>query len=384
MTQIPVTLITGFLGAGKTTIISNLIQEIGGDTRLAVVVNEFGEVSIDDGIIRQSSAHAPHEVHKLTRGLLAYNRQDEFLATMLSIWERNRLIDHVIIETSGLAAPTAALEVLQSQDLCDKYVLDSNIVVIDVPRFINDGNDRNDSDTSELLVHQLRCADVVALNKIDSLTEDSLLEVEARIRKQYPRVRFLEFARQGRMEPAVALGLRLNQPAASLVAQHVSTSADSAAKIADNAANIYEGHSHSDLGAHEHGIFTHEHIHEHDPGWISFVLRSRDYQDCARLAESIAQIANAESLFRCKGLVHESGSKAHVLVQGVRNRVVHELCETNHEEHNHNHVQHCDQHDRHDQSHSHDYLAELVFIGYHLNREKVSAGLNKLSGSHWE
>src|SRR2546430_15893179 len=110
--NLPVTIFTGFLGSGKTTLLASLLAAER-EQRFAMVVNEFGEVSVDD-VLLQRSLDAHHaSVFKLTRGLLAY-AGDDFISTMLAISADARRFDHVLVETSGLAVPTAALEALHS------------------------------------------------------------------------------------------------------------------------------------------------------------------------------------------------------------------------------------------------------------------------------
>ena len=108
---IPVTIFTGFLGSGKTTLLSSLIAEER-ERRFAIVVNEFGDVAVDDILLRQATGETFARVFPLNRGLIAYAGND-FIDTMLSIHADGHLFDHVLIETSGLAVPTAVIEALQ-------------------------------------------------------------------------------------------------------------------------------------------------------------------------------------------------------------------------------------------------------------------------------
>ena len=128
---LPVTIFTGFLGSGKTTLLASLLAAERG-SRFAIVVNEFGEVSVDDVLLQQ--AHGAHRasVFKLTRGLIAY-AGDDFLATMLAISDEARLFDHVLVETSGLAVPTAVLEALHSPALQERFIHDATLTIVDTP-----------------------------------------------------------------------------------------------------------------------------------------------------------------------------------------------------------------------------------------------------------
>ena len=131
MPALPVTIFTGFLGSGKTTLLASLLAAER-DERFAIVVNEFGEVSVDDVLLQQARGAYHASVFKLTRGLIAY-AGDDFLATMLAISDDARLFDHVLVETSGLAVPTAVLEVLHSPALQERFIHDATLAIVDTP-----------------------------------------------------------------------------------------------------------------------------------------------------------------------------------------------------------------------------------------------------------
>lgn len=125
-----------------------------------------------------------------------------------------------------------------------------------------------------------------------------------------------------------------------------------------------DGHSHSGLSAHAHGLSTHAHFHEQDPGWLSFVLRSGAAQEVERLREAIAEVAASEPLLRCKGFVTD-GAGAPALLQGVRNRIVSGGFPGGAARPAAGHA------------------GELVFIGYHLSRARVASILSRGTGTHW-
>lgn len=219
MTQrIPVTVFTGFLGAGKTTLLSGLIRD-NKQRRLAILVNEFGEVSIDGALLRSDGERGGAEVHDLSNGLIAYDDDADFLPTIQALWQRRGTIDHVLIETSGLALPTAVMESLQSAALAPYFVLDATLAVVDTPLLLSGGFDRAADDAAtqtpiaSLFEQQLANADIVVLNKIDALVEDAQLDAEARVRALAPSVRFIELAFDARLDTRLTLGLRLHEPA---------------------------------------------------------------------------------------------------------------------------------------------------------------------------
>lgn len=368
--KIPVTIITGFLGAGKTTLLSNLIKEAD-DLRFAIIVNEFGEVSVDDSILKIHGNSDQFEFHNIPHGLLAYGGDARFSETLLALKERCSTIDHVLVETSGLAVPTAVIEMLQSKELAGDFVLDATLDVIDTPQFLSSNildfsanrTDEHSESLQEVFQYQLECSDVVVLNKIDDLDKEDLLTVEDRIRRKVPALRFFELAYHGQLDKNLAIGLRLNE----------STVQSSNYRMTRSSTHTHrDGHDHSGLGPHEHGLSTHRHVHDHDPGWVSFALHSHDIQDSVLLHDALQHIATTEQVLRVKGTAFLSGMHGAVLIQGVRSRI---------ELHAEEPVMAGKLHSLKYPERTHD--SQLVFIGYHLKRENVAAKLQEFTSTHW-
>lgn len=373
---IPVTVVTGFLGSGKTTLLRSLLQRRQ-SRRLALLINEFGEVSIDgalvrEGVDRHDKDRAQVRIHDFPHGLIAYGEDELFIPVMRAIAARRAEVDHVLIETSGLALPTAAMALLQGPELGADFILDATLAVVDTPLLLSDQFERDNgdsgSDSSQAAVagmfeQQLEHADVVVLNKIDALDEPALLQAESRVRQRAPNVRFLELACRAQLDIRLALGLRLHQPAQ---AAHVHHYAPLASMPGPGAAPLgnqqrLNGHTHSGLGAHSHGLATHSHFHEQDPGWQSFVLRSHAPQPAEKLKAALVEAARAEPILRSKGFIRTDDSEHAVLVQGVRARMTLAA----------------------DAGRPAARKSELVFIGYHPNRGKVAALLSELTGTTW-
>jgi len=355
--RIPVTIVTGFLGAGKTTLLRSLIARRQ-ERRLAILINEFGEISIDSALV-QDAAHDQVRIHDFTHGLIAYGDDTRFVPAMLAIAARRAQVDHVLIETSGLALPTAVMERLQGPELGGHFILDATLAVVDTPLLLASQFDGDDP-VGAMFARQLAAADVVVLNKIDALDDDALLLAEARVRERAPNVRFIELAVQAQLDVRLALGLRLHQPTRT---EHQHAYAPLAAVPGPQASVLggqrrLDGHVHSGLAAHSHGLATHKHFHEQDPGWLSFVLRCASPQALDVLKDALLQAALAEPVLRSKGFVH-CGDDGTMLVQGVRARIDVKP-------------------DTSAQAHS-----ELVFIGYHLSRTKVAAVLCRITGTRW-
>lgn len=369
---IPVTVVSGFLGSGKTTLLCGLLQRRQ-ERRLAVLINELGEVSVDGELARAAADGSEEiEVFDFPSGLIAYAEDSRFVPTLQKIARRAGRIDHILIETSGVALPSAAMARLQGSELVDDFVLDATLVVVDTPRLLAGEFHRIPKESTAasesaglLFDQQLASADVVVLNKIDELDTDALLAAEEQIRSRAPNVRFLELAHKAHLDVRLALGLRLHQAIVSGRPSHFHAPFTPmpgvvSRTLADHAG--VDGHSHSGLMAHTHGLATHTHFHEQDPGWLSFVLRSGERQNVGSLQAALEHIAASEPLLRCKGLVLSSASGRPVLLQGVRTRII-----------------------ATEDAPAVSTLerSELVFIGYHLSRSRVVSMLARLSGTVW-
>jgi cobalamin biosynthesis protein CobW len=387
---IPVTVVSGFLGSGKTTLLRGLLERRQ-ERRLAVLINELGEISIDGALARASAgakgagstsvgATGEVEIVDFPSGLIAYAEDTRFVPTLQAIARRAQSVDHVLIETSGVALPSAAMERLQSPELAGDFVLDATLVVVDTPRLLagefqlegqqwdvaragRAGDGAGAGGASGLLFdQQLAAADVVVLNKIDDLDTDALLAAEEQVRRRAPNVRFLELAHNAQLDVRLALGLRLHQATAR--PQHLhgpfTPMPGAESRTLDEHGRI-DGHTHSGLMAHNHGLATHTHFHEQDPGWLSFTLRSGEYQDIGALRTALERLAEAEPLLRCKGFALSTETGRPVLLQGVRTRVV----STN------------------ETLKQAPKVSELVLIGYHLSRSRVASTLSRLTGTVW-
>ena len=421
--KLPVTIFTGFLGAGKTTILKSLIMSEP-DKRFAVVINEFGKISVDDLLVMQVRKTDNFQVYKLSGGLIAYEGGD-FIDTMLQIAGQSAKFDHVLIETSGLAAPTAVLESLGDPRLAERFSHDATLSLIDTPVFLDSAKLSQEALT--VMGFQMKAADVVVLNKIDKLQRRQLEEAEAKVRDLAPDVRFIELAFQARLVSRLSLGLKLNEFRA---ADYIAGMSNFAGLMHQAGAPTQNGHSHSGLGAHDHGLHTHEHLHQEDPGWLSFSLTSHVKQRRNALESALETISREMPLLRVKGFVQCLETEEPVLFQGVNTRIesstdesaglepepialAHAHSHSHEHEHEHDHVhshthshshehEHHHEHDHvhshthshahshdhdHDHSHEHEHkhppASSLVFIGYHLDRQRLEARLNELTAADW-
>jgi cobalamin biosynthesis protein CobW len=379
--KIPVTIITGFLGSGKTTLLCSLLRK-NPDRRLAVLVNEFGEVSVDGALIRSANTECGAEIHDLPNGCICCTVNDDFLPIMQQLRTRKDEIDHVLIETSGLALPAPVMQALAWPEIRNDFQLDAVLAIVDTPLLLagefEDGKSVPGGDAPEapshadavglILQQQLENSDVVVLNKIDELSEDDLLRAEDSLRRRAPNLRFVETAHHAQLDTRLCMGLHLHDGPAPAHHAHghdhhhgpVQHTPDESAKPIEDQAQ-FDGHVHSGLGSHEHGEHTHEHFHGHDPGWQSFVLHSHQPQDPERIKQAVSEAAQKEPILRAKGHIAVLGKHHALVLQAVRARV-----QTYYDA----------------QDHAPE-ASSVVFIGYHPNRQNITDVLQRATGSVW-
>jgi len=382
--EIPVTIVTGFLGSGKTTLISGLLKK-NPSRRLAVLVNEFGEVSVDGALLRAAGEECGVEIHDLPNGCICCTIKDDFLPVMSQLQKRKQEIDHVLIETSGLALPTPVMRALAWPEIRNDFQLDAVLAIVDTPQLLAGNLEKgqpipgaSNADVPEhvnsvelVLNQQLENADVVVLNKIDELAEEQLLNAEDIVRQKAAKVRFLELAYHAELDTRLCMGLSLHEEPETfeLSDEHdhdhhhgpvQSAPLDIDRPLADQ--DQFDGHSHTGLASHDHSEHTHLHFHEHDPGWQSFVLHSSEAQDPEKLKAAVKEVSLDQPVLRAKGFASIEGKHHRLVVQAVRNRVQAYF----------------------EEAHSHGPESQLVFIGYHCRRDRTTELMIKLTGTVWE
>jgi cobalamin biosynthesis protein CobW len=382
--KIPVTIVTGFLGSGKTTLISGLLKK-NPSRRLAVLVNEFGEVSVDGALLRAAGEACGVEIHDLPNGCICCTIKDDFLPVMSQLQKRKQEIDHVLIETSGLALPTPVMRALAWPEIRNDFQLDAVLAIVDTPQLLAGNLEKGQpipgarnakvpehvNSVDLILNQQLENADVVVLNKIDELAEEQLLNAEDIVREKAAKVRFLELAYHAELDTRLCMGLSLHEEPETfqLSDEHdhdhhhgpvQSAPLDIDRPLADQ--DQFDGHSHTGLASHDHSEHTHLHFHEHDPGWQSFVLHSSEPQDPEKLKAAVKEVSIDQPVLRAKGFASIEGKHHRLVVQAVRNRVQAYF----------------------EDAHSHAPESQLVFIGYHCRRDRTTELMNKLTGTVWE
>jgi len=304
MSKVPATVVTGFLGAGKTTLIRHLLENAGG-RRLALVINEFGDVGVDGALVKGcNDAACPEEdIVELANGCICCTVADDFLPTMQKLFDRPNPPEHIIIETSGLALPKPLVKAFQWPDIRTRATVDGVIALIDADavaagRFASDEaalaaaraadpNLDHDSPLEELFEEQLGCADMVVLNKTDLVDAATLAGVEAQVRAgTRPGVKIVR-ADHGAVDIAALLGI-------------------TAAAEDDLDARP----SHVDDGA----------DHDHDD-FESFVVDGGEIDSVDALIAALAAVIAAQDVLRVKGFVAVAGRPSRLVVQAVGPRI---------------------------------------------------------------
>jgi cobalamin biosynthesis protein CobW len=305
--KIPATVITGFLGAGKTTMIRNLLQNADGK-RIALIINEFGDLGVDGDVLKGCGAEACSEddIIELTNGCICCTVADDFIPTMTKLLERENRPDHIIIETSGLALPQPLIAAFNWPDIRSEVTVDGVVTVADAAalsegRFANDeqavdalrsADAMLDHETplGELFEDQLIAADMVILNKADLVSDAQLDTIEAHLKAEMRPGTGVVRARNGHVDVAALLGMGLSTE--------------------DNLAGR---ESHHEL---EHGGEGHEH-----DDFDSFSVTLGGVTSKDHLLATIEQTIRAHDVLRLKGFASLPGAPARLAIQAVGPRV---------------------------------------------------------------
>ncbi len=328
----PVTVITGFLGSGKTTLISQLMQNPGGK-RLAVVVNEFGDVGVDGEILKGCAIpDCPAEnIMELANGCICCTVADDFIPTIEALMALDPRPDHILIETSGLALPKPLLKAFDWPDIRSKITLDgvialadaeavaagrfaSNVAAVDAQRLADDSLD-HETPLSELFEDQISCADIILLTKPDLAGPEGVAKAKATVDTKAPRpLPTIEVA-EGTVDPRVILGLEA--AAEDDIDARPSHHEDHHHHHDDH------GHHHHDDHHHDHADHDHHH-HHHDHGHDAFnsiVMDIPEIDDPSALVARIEDLAERHNILRVKGYAAVAGKPMRLLVQAVGARV---------------------------------------------------------------
>ena len=304
--RVPCTVVTGFLGAGKTTLVRSVLENSKG-RRLAVIVNEFGDIGIDSEILKGCGIESCSEedVVELANGCICCTVADDFVPALDKILAREPKVDHILIETSGLALPKPLVQAFQWPAIKGRVTVDGVVAVVD-GRAIADGQvasdmtaletqrlrDKtldHDDPVEEVFEDQIACADLVVMSKYDLLNDAESARANAIVSKSVSRAVKIVPSRNGNMNGSVLLGLSVGTE------------------------DEIDGRKtrHDDETGHEHDDFD------------SFVVDLRSGDDTDTLVARINAVAGNADILRIKGFADIPGKPMRLLIQAVGSRVEH-------------------------------------------------------------
>ena len=304
LTKLPVTVITGFLGSGKTTLIRHLMQNPGGK-RLAVIVNEFGDVGVDGDILKSCAIpECPAEnILELANGCICCTVADDFIPTIEALMALSPRPEHILIETSGLALPKPLLKAFDWPDIRSRITVDGvialadaeaiaagrfapNIDAVEAQRAADDSLD-HETPLSEVFEDQIACADLILLTKPDLAGAEGIEKAKEIIKAESPRPLPVVEVAEGVVDPRIILGL--------------------------------EAAAEDDMDARSsHHDAPHDHDHE---DFDSIVVELNEVQNPETLARRIEQLAKEQNILRVKGYAAVQDKPMRLLVQAVGSRV---------------------------------------------------------------
>lgn len=302
--KIPATVITGFLGAGKTTLIRQMLENASGK-RIALIINEFGDLGIDRAMLAGCGIEGCDDdaIMELANGCICCTVADDFLPTMEALLNRPEPPEHIVIETSGLALPKPLVQAFNWPEIKSRVTVDGVITVVDAPavnagRFADDPDAvqqarqademlDHDSPLEEVFEDQLLSADLVLLNKSDLLDEASLAAVRDIVSKEIDPAAKIVATEHGKIDIKVLLGIE--------------------AAVED----VIESRK-----SHHDG----EDGHDHDD-FDSFVVSLGDVTDPVNLEEILKNLTVTHDILRIKGFLNVPGKDMRLVIQGVGPRI---------------------------------------------------------------
>ena len=305
-TKIPTTVITGFLGSGKTTLVRHILANAG-NRKLALIINEFGDVGVDGDILKACGNDncTGDDIIELANGCICCTVADDFIPTMQKLLSRKDRPDHIIIETSGLALPQPLVRAFNWPEIKAQVTVDGVITVVDAKalaegRFADDeealdaqraadDNLDHENPIEELFQDQLNAADLVIVNKQDLLNDVEKKSVTDQLNTQIRRSTKLVNATQSAVDLSVLLG--------------------HGASAEDDLHNRQSNHEMEGETQHDHDDF------------VSFIVELPGGLDKATLLQLISKTIEAHDILRLKGFAHVTGSASRLLVQAVGPRL---------------------------------------------------------------
>jgi len=316
MQKIPATVVTGFLGAGKTTLIRHLLDNANGK-RIALIINEFGDLGVDGDILKGCGDEtcSDEDIFELSNGCICCTVAEDFVPTMEKLLDRPDAPDHIVIETSGLALPQPLVRAFQWPQISTRVTVDgvvtvvdgkavaegrfaANLAAVDAQRRADDNLD-HETPLSELFEDQIAAADMIVVNKSDLLSADESQALAEKLETQARAGVHVVRSEMGRLPVEIVLG--------------------QGAQAEANMDGRDEGHHHHH---HDHDDDGHDHHHDHDhDDFETFVVERPEITDPAAFAEQVASVIRSHDILRLKGFAAVSGKPMRLTLQAVGPRV---------------------------------------------------------------
>ncbi|MDF0598625.1 cobalamin biosynthesis protein CobW [Psychromarinibacter halotolerans] len=317
--KIPATVVTGFLGSGKTTLIRHMLQNANG-RRIALIINEFGDLGVDGDILKGCGDETctDDDVMELSNGCICCTVAEDFVPTLQKLLDRDTPPDHIVIETSGLALPQPLVRAFNWPEISTRVTVDGVVTVVDGKavtegRFAHDVaavdaqramDDNLDHETplSELFEDQIACADMIVVNKTDLLDSTAADALAARLGTD---------SRAGVQVVKTSMGAL---PVDVLLGRGQAAEDDIAARHEVH----HHHHHHDDDEDDDHHDHAHEHGHDE---FDSFVVTRPEITDPKAFAQQVADVIRAHDILRLKGFAAVAGKPMRLTLQAVGPRV---------------------------------------------------------------
>ncbi|MBV0910762.1 cobalamin biosynthesis protein CobW [Anianabacter salinae] len=315
--KIPATVVTGFLGAGKTTLIRHMLQNANG-LRIALIINEFGDLGVDGEILKGCGIETctDDDVMELSNGCICCTVADDFVPTLQKLLDRPNPPDHIVIETSGLALPQPLVRAFSWPEISTRVTVDGvvtvvdgkavsegrfahNVAAVDAQRKMDENLD-HETPLSELFEDQIACADMIVVNKSDLLDAEEAEALTARLTGEARKGVQVIRASHGALPVDVLLGRGA-----------------AAEDDMDSRHEVHHHHHHDDDDGDDH---DHEHEHGHDE-FESFVVTRPEITDPAAFAEMVADVIRRHDILRLKGFAAVAGKPMRLTLQAVGPRI---------------------------------------------------------------
>jgi len=321
--KIPATVVTGFLGAGKTTLIRHMLENAEG-RRIALIINEFGDLGVDGDILKGCGDETCTEddIMELSNGCICCTVAEDFIPTMQKLLERENAPDHIVIETSGLALPQPLVRAFNWPEISTKVTVDGvvtvidgkavtegrfahNVAAVDAQRKLDENLD-HETPLSELFEDQIACADMIVVNKSDLLDAGEADTLVGKLRSD---------SRDGVQVVKSTMGAL---PVDVLLGQGIGAEAD-----LDSRHEVHHHHHDHDDDHHDDDHdddHHHHHEHSHDE-FESFVVTRPEIADPSTFAQRVADIIREHDILRLKGFAAVTGKPMRLTLQAVGPRV---------------------------------------------------------------